>query len=174
MRYIHFILALFVFLGCSARDMKPYSQTKPPLDLFDYFEGSTKGWGIVQNRSGGLTRQFVVTIQGTFDKQGNLVMAEDFVWSDGELSSRTWTISRSGDHAYSGTAADISGTASGSVSGSVLNWRYHMNIEAGGRSWKIFFDDWMFLQENGVLINKTRMSKFGLHVGDVTIVFQKT
>lgn len=169
------IIVFFITIlisGCSKSDMIKYQQNIPQLSLFDYFEGSTTGWGIVQDRKGDLTRQFVVQIKGSIS--GNtLVLDEDFDWSDGEESRRIWTITREGDHSFSGTADDVVGTATGSVYGNVLNWKYHLNIEVDGSTWKVYLDDWMYLQPDGVLINKTRMSKFGIHLGDVTITFRK-
>lgn len=46
-------------------------------------------------------------------------------------------------------------------------------VESDGSTWNIDFDDWMFLQADSVLINKTTMSKFGINVGEVIIVFRK-
>lgn len=38
---------------------------------------------------------------------------------------------------------------------------------------RVRFDDWMFLQPGGVLLNRPRMSKFGIELGQVIIAFQK-
>jgi hypothetical protein len=67
----------------------------------------------------------------------------------------------------------VIGTAQGESSGNALNWRYQLNIETEGSTWKVFFDDWMFLQPNQILINRASMSKFGIHLGDITISFSK-
>jgi hypothetical protein len=37
----------------------------------------------------------------------------------------------------------------------------------------VSFDDWMYLQADGVLLNRAKMSKFGFTLGEVTIAFQK-
>ncbi len=173
MKAFAMLISILVTAGCSAINVAQYSENKPRLDLFQYFEGETKGWGIVQDRSGRLTRQFVVEIRGTIDAGGRLVLEEHFNWSDGEKSSRTWTIEKSDDHTFAGTAGDVVGTAEGKAYGNALNWRYKLLLEVDGSSWKVNFDDWMFLQPDNVLINRAAMSKFGLHVGDVTIVFKK-
>jgi len=34
-------------------------------------------------------------------------------------------------------------------------------------------DDWMYLMNDRVMLNKARMSKFGIHLGDVTLSFYK-
>ncbi|MBT8361143.1 MAG: DUF3833 domain-containing protein [Desulfobacterales bacterium] len=167
------IITLFLLTSCSGVDVSQYANNTPLLDLHDYFKGQTKGWGIVQDRKGNVTRQFVVDILGTTDDAGNLVLEEDFVWSDGEISRRVWTIARTNQHTYEGQAADVVGQAGGLAFGNALNWSYDLQLEIDGSQWIIHFDDWMFLQPDGVLLNRAEMSKFGIRVGDVTISFSK-
>jgi hypothetical protein len=35
------------------------------------------------------------------------------------------------------------------------------------------FDDWMYLVDERVMLNKAVMSKFGIHLGEVTLSFHK-
>lgn len=168
-----FLFAALTTTGCSKVDLRQYQDNEPRFSLFEYFHGETTGWGMVQDRQGNLLRRFVVDITGTIDAEQRLTLEEHFHWDDGEISSRTWTIAKTGEHTFTGTAADVHGNAMGAAYGNVLNWRYFLDIEVSGRTWKIHLDDWMFLQEDDVLINKTRMSKFGFALGDITIVFRK-
>lgn len=48
-----------------------------------------------------------------------------------------------------------------------------LNLQVDDTTWKITFDDWMFLVSEDLLLNKAIMTKFGFKVGEVTIVFQK-
>lgn len=173
MKQIVVFAMLTLLSSCSAVDIKEYNSNNPKLHLFDYFTGETKGYGIVQDRKGTLTRQFTVDITGTILMNGGLKLYEKFDWSDGEKSTRTWIISKNGDHLYSGSAEDVAGLADGVAYGNVLNWQYQLNLKVDDDIWKIKFDDWMFLVTDQVLINKAKMSKFGMMVGEVTIVFQK-
>jgi Protein of unknown function (DUF3833) len=173
MRSLYIVILMFVLSGCSGVDVRQFEKNIPKLDLYQYFLGATTGWGIVLDRGGRLTRQFVVTIDGQVDSGGSLILVEDFDWSDGERSQRIWRISKEGDHSFKGSAGDVVGTAQGISYGNVLNWEYVLAVESDGSTWNIDFDDWMFLQPNSVLINKTTMSKFGIHVGEVIIVFRK-
>ena len=166
-------LCVSIITGCSSKDVSQYIDNSPKFDLYSYFSGETKGYGIVQDRKGNLTRQFVVDIVGTVNTNNELVLDEKFVWNDGEKTQRIWTISREDVHKYSGSASDVVGNATGISYGNVLNWNYVLNLEVDDSVWKIRFDDWMFLQPDGVLLNKASMTKFGLHVGEVTIVFNK-
>jgi hypothetical protein len=36
------------------------------------------------------------------------------------------------------------------------------------------FDDWMYLMDDRVMLNKAVMSKFGLRLGEVTLTFVKS
>ncbi|MGB3212897.1 MAG: DUF3833 domain-containing protein [Desulforhopalus sp.] len=174
MRLLLTALLLVLFSGCSTVDMRQYSTNEPTLDLFAFFQGETKGWGIVQDRKGTLTRQFTVDIRGTVNSSADrLTLEEDFNWSDGEKSKRTWVLSRINAHNLTGTAEDVINEATGTLYGNVLNWQYKLNLKVDDTTWKITFDDWMFLVREDLLLNRAIMSKFGLKVGEVTIVFQK-
>ena len=83
-----------------------------------------------------------------------------------------WSIEKIAPASYEGTADDVIGSAKGIVSGNTLNWKYDMRLKVGSKV-KVHFDDWMFLQPNGVLINKATVSKLGLDIGRVTIAFTK-
>lgn len=168
------VLALLLFTtGCGAADISRYRDMAPQLDVIEYFSGTTRGWGIVQDRGGTVTRQFVVDICGWVNTDGNLVLEEDFSWNDGKRSRRVWTITRNEDQSLHGVAEDVVGQAIGAEAGNALNWRYRLALDIDGTTWVVSFDDWMFLQPNGVLLNKARMSKFGIRVGEVTIAFHK-
>lgn len=173
MKHIFTLIVLMLLTSCSAVDMKQYNSNTPKLDLFNYFTGKTQGWGIVQDRKGTLTRQFTVDITGTITSDGKLHLHEDFDWSDGEQSTRTWIIDRSDNHTYNGVAEDVLKSADGELYGNVLNWKYQLNLKVDDANWKITFDDWMFLVSDEILLNKATMTKFGFKVGEVTIVFQK-
>lgn len=160
--------------GCSSVSVQHYADNTPRFDLFEFFSGSVRGWGIVQDRSGKLLRQFVVDIDGQIDTQGRLVLTENFVWNDGELSRRIWTINHNESFTYRGRAEDVIGVAKGSAAGNALNWAYDLDLKIDGSSWKVAFDDWMFLQPDNVLINRATMKKFGFRLGDITIAFIKS
>lgn len=166
------MLAAALLAGCSSMKPEDYAGTQPRLVLEDYFLGKVRAWGIFQDRGGKLRRQFTVDIDGRLE-QGELVLTEDFVYADGERSQRVWRIRRIDEHRYEGRAADVEGVAVGVAYGQALNWRYDLNLKVGEDTYKVHFDDWMFLHEDGVLVNRAAMSKFGIHLGDVTLFFQR-
>lgn len=167
------LIMLAIFLGgCSAMQPKDFEGRQPALDLFDYFLGETRAWGIFQDRSGNLQRQFTVDIKGEVDGD-ELTLTEDFVYADGETQQRIWRIRRVDGHRYEGRADDVVGTATGLAYGNALNWQYTLRLPYRGSEINVKFDDWMFLQTGGVLVNRATVSKFGFRVGEVTLFFIK-
>lgn len=158
--------------ACSGMDPKDFAGQEPKLVLEDYFQGETRAWGIFEDRLGNLRRQFMVDIDGRWDGR-TLVLDERFLYSDGETERRVWTIAKQPDGSYVGTADDVIGEARGTTGGNVLNWRYEMNLKVGDGTWRVGFDDWMFLQPDDVLINRAYVSRWGIEIGSVTIVFNK-
>tara|TARA_Y100001936_G_C16024171_1_gene641400 strand:- start:563 stop:1093 length:531 start_codon:yes stop_codon:yes gene_type:complete len=166
------IPVLLFFNGCSTMDIEKLSKTEPQFDLFKYFSGNTKAWGIFQGRGGELKRQFTVDINGKIEGD-EITLVEDFVYADGENSQRIWKIKKLPNNEYIGTAADVVGKAYGKSIGSAFNWKYTMVLPYKNSTVEVDFNDWMFLQPDNILINKAEVRKFGLTMGEVTITFVK-
>jgi hypothetical protein len=166
------VLASLLLAACSSVDPAVYRDQTPKLDLFGYFDGTVDAWGHFADRSGEVVKRFKVAIRGRLVND-QLVLDEDFRYSDGTTSRRVWTITRSGDGRYRGTAADVVGEAQGEVSGNALHWTYVLALEVDGRTWHLDVDDWMYLHDDGVLLNKSVMRKFGVRVGEVILAFRR-
>jgi hypothetical protein len=165
-------VTLLVITGCSAMKIDDFAETGPEFVPEEYFLGRTKAWGFFQDRFGTVRREFVVDIHGYMDGDV-LVLDEDFVYADGEIDKRVWRIDHLGDGRYEGRADDIIGTATGERRGKAMRWGYDFDLAVGERTWRVTFDDWMLLQDENVMINRTTVSKWGFTLGEVYIFFQK-
>lgn len=168
------LVAVLLSAGCSAVDPQAYRQQQPALDLPHYFTGTLEGHGMVLDRGGRVQRRFVVLIQATWDG-GVGTLDEDFTWSDGTKQRRVWTLRRAAADGsrWSGSAADVVGDAHGVVAGNALNWRYTLDLATERGRYRIDFDDWMFLVDERVLLNRAVMSFYGVRVGEVLVSFRK-
>ena len=101
------------------------------------------------------------------------VLDERFTYSDGTQQTRVWKLKSLGDGIYEGTADDVVGRALGQARGNALNWRYTLKLPVDGTVYEVQFDDWMFLMDERVMLNKARMSKFGIYLGEVTLAFYR-
>lgn len=158
--------------ACRSSSMEHYADTKPKLDIKEYFNGPIKAHGIVQDWRGRVTRQFDVQMKGTWNGDVG-TLEEDFQYYDGETQKRTWHIKKTADNRYVGTAGDIIGEAKGRQNGHAINWDYVMDLPVDDTTYHIRFDDWMWLMNDGVLINRSYLKKFGFTVAELTIVMQK-
>ena len=169
-----FIILFTIFLTGCAKDMKPtdFKDQKPRLVIEKYLSGNVKAWGVLQNRSGKVTRQFKADLNGKWD--GNtLILDEIFNWNDGEKQTRKWTIKKIDEHNYEGTASDVVGKAIGYSYGPAFKFEYVLLVPIKGKNIKITFDDWIFMQDERVAINRATMTKFGIKVAELTVMFVK-
>tara|TARA_Y100001970_G_scaffold284921_1_gene403342 strand:+ start:1863 stop:2417 length:555 start_codon:yes stop_codon:yes gene_type:complete len=156
------------------KNMKPedFKDQKPKLIIENYLSGKVKAWGILQNRSGKVTRQFSAILDGKWNGK-KLILDEKFDWSDGEIQTRQWQITKIDEHNYEGTAGDVVGKAKGYSYGPAFKFEYVLLVPVKGKKIKITFDDWIFMQNDKVAINRAKMSKFGIKVAELTVIFVK-
>ena len=156
------IVSLLFITSCSGKQsMKPedFKDKQPRLIIEDFMSGNVKAWGILQNRSGKVTRQFSADLNGKWDGK-QLILDEKFNWSDGEVQTRQWKINKIDNHNYEGTAEDVVGIAKGYSYGPAFKFEYVLLVPVKGKEIKITFDDWIFMQDEKVEINRAKINKF--------------
>jgi len=168
-----FCAAAALLVGCaSAPTPADYAAETPVLDLKTYFNGPMVAHGIFTDRSGKVVRRFKVQMTGTWNgNQG--VLDERFTYTDGKTERRVWKLTDEGNGRWSGRADDVVGVAEGRSAGNALNWRYTLSLPVDGKVYEVQFDDWMYLMDDKVMLNKAVMSKFGIYLGEVTLSFYK-
>jgi hypothetical protein len=167
------MVALALLLGgCANVNIDDYRGERPELDLSRYFDGTLDAWGMFQDRSGQVVKRFHVVIEASW--QGSVgTLDERFTYSDGSTQRRVWTITRLDGGRYRGSAEDVVGEAEGVARGNALRWRYVLALPVEGKVYHVDFDDWMFLFDDRVMLNRSVMSKFGIRLGEVTLTFVK-
>ena len=166
------VLGVALLAGCAGPQITDYAAEQPTLDMRQYFNGTLDAYGVFTDRSGKVVKRFTVVMvckwvgtTGTLD--------EDFSYSDGTKGRRVWTLVRTTDGKYTGTAADVIGTALGEEKGNAFRWGYTLDLPVDGKNIEVQFDDWMYLMNDKVMLNKAVMSKFGFKLGEVTLSFVK-
>lgn len=165
-------VALLFCMGCASVDPKQYAKELPTLDLCQYFNGPLEASGMFQNRKGEVVKRFHVKMVGSWSNHvGRL--EEDFTYSDGTTQRRVWMITKLDDNTYTGTADDVIGIAQGVAYGNALNWHYTLELPVDKKIYHVQFDDWMFLMDDKIMLNRAVMSKWGFTIGEVTLSFTK-
>jgi len=166
--------------GCASPTLADYEGQQPQLDLRRYFSGTVDAHGIFTDRSGKVVKRFSVVMNCSWSGAAGHevgVLDEDFSYSDGTTQKRIWTLRRQpgkdGQGRYVGTAADVMGEATGEERGNAFYWGYYLELPLDGRLVVMRFDDWMYLMNERVMLNRATMSKWGVTLGEVTLAFMK-
>lgn len=165
-------ILLLLLTSCSA-DISDYQKTTPTFDIKEYFSGKFIAWGMVQDYTNKVTRRFCVELNGTWhNNQGKL--EEVFYFHDGEVSYRTWMLTKLPDDEYTGVADDVVGVAKGKQTGYAFRWQYQLQVPIDGDTHTFNMDDWMYQLDDYRVMNKTSMSMLGVDVAQITLFFDKT
>lgn len=169
------MLILLLSTSCSqSPNSKIYLNESPRFDLFTFFNGKTKAWGIVQNFSGDVVQRFTVSIDGTLHNDNHIELNEWFTYQQGGgLASRTWQIHGLEGGKIQGSAGDITGMANGTIFGNAFQFVYEMDLPVDGTTYRVKFDDWMWMLDERTLINRSYIKKWGVTVAEVTLFMQK-
>ena len=163
---------LATLAGCGTQQISDYANERPVLDLRRYFNGTLDAYGVFTDRSGKVVKRFTVVMNCTWQGD-NGVLDEDFLYSDGTKQKRIWRLTRLADGSYTGRADDVVGIAVGESRGNAFRWAYTLSLPVDNKVYEVQFDDWMYLVDEKVMLNKATMSKFGIRLGEVTLSFTK-
>lgn len=157
--------------SCSATHIDDYQHQSPALDLHSFFNGPLRAHGVLKDRSGKVTRQFNATINAYW-RNGIGTLEERFVFDDGEVQFRNWTLTPNGD-TYKATAGDVIGTGIAKIKGNAMHLDYVLEIIYKGSPLQLQVEDWMWQVDNKVLLNESTLRKWGFKVGSIQLVIVK-
>ena len=172
MRQILLFSLLCLLTACAQVDVEDYAQAQPRLVPEEFFDGQLRASGVVKSRSGKVIRRFTADIKAYWvDGVGTL--EEDFVFDDGEVDRRVWTLTPEAPGRYRGTAGDVVGEGDLRVAGNSMFLDYVLRVPWRDGSIDLRIDDRMYLIDEHTLINESSMRKFGLEVGQLLLVIQR-
>ena len=166
-------LTTILLTGCAAMKIEDFNNTKPEFVPQEYFNGKLRAYGIVKDRSGKIIRSFKGEMIGSWDKNGIGTLDEYFVYNDGEEMKRVWTLKPTGQKKFIATANDIVGESSMIANGNTVMIDYVMRTPYKDSTIDLSVQDWLHLQDDGVIINHSKLKKFGFVVGEIVITIIK-
>ena len=169
---IIFTLTIFI-TGCTGMKIEDFNNKTPEFIPQEYFNGNLRAYGLVKDRSGNIIRTFKGTMKGSWDENGIGTLDEYFVYDDGEEMIRTWTLKPTSDKEFIATADDIVGPSKMIARGNTVMLDYVMRVPYKDSTIDLSVRDWLHLQDDGVIINHSKMKKFGFVVGELVITIIK-
>jgi Protein of unknown function (DUF3833) len=165
--------AALLLSACATAQVEDYAAKTPTLDLRQFLNGHVDAWGTFIDNSGKAEPTFYVSMNGKW-KNNVGTIHEHFDYSDGRTQDRVWTMTFSDDHNLTGTATDVVGTAVGSQYGNAANLHYILPVTTqDGDTYEMSMDDWIYMMNKHVAINRNVMSKYGFKVGELILTFHK-
>ena len=173
------LLALSVVLlirpGFGFRSQKPedYADTGPVIDIREQLAGNLVSEGVIYGPFGRVSSRFIADMSGDW-KDGTGTLSEAFRYASGSTQDRKWYLEMGQNGAFTATADDIIGVAKGQQSGAAVRMTYRIRLaeSAGGHVLDVI--DWMYLMENGSIMNRSEMRKLGVKVGELVATIRPT
>jgi hypothetical protein len=159
---------LIILSGCGAAKFKDVVIKEPALNIKRFFDGNLTASGVLKNRSGQVIRTFTASIKAYWE-EGVGTLEEDFIFNDGEKQRRVWVLKSQNDGSYIATAGDVSGEGKAVIVGNQMNFDYVLQVSYKGSIVEVRVDDRMYLVNDGLLLNESRMTKFGFTVGYILL-----
>ncbi len=160
------VIAQRLFFDFMSQRPADYAATRPIFDVRRILNGPLLASGVIYGPTGRVATRFVARMQGTWDAEGG-TLAEDFNYDSGRTQRRAWRITPGPEGRFTATAPDVIGTGEGQASGAtvLLSYRLRLPEDAGG--WTVDVTDWLYLGEDGVIVNRSQFRKFGILVGEL-------
>jgi len=152
--------------GFTAQSPEDYAATFPRFDLREQLSGPILCEGVIYGPTGRVTSRFVADMEASW--QGNVgTLAEEFRYDSGATQSRRWVLTLGNDGSIRAEAPDVVGTGKGWQAGAAVRLKYRIRLpeDAGGHVLDAV--DWMYLTENGTIINRSQFRKFGIKVAEL-------
>ncbi len=153
-------------LGFAGQRPADYAETGPAFDLRRHLAGPLRSEGVIFGPTGRVAGRFLARMEGKWSGPGG-TLTEDFRYASGSTQRREWRLKMLTDNSFTATADDVIGTARGELSGATLRMTYRLRLapDAGGHVLDV--TDWLYLMEDGTIMNRSQMRKFGFKVAEL-------
>ena len=166
-------LAVSRFAGFRAQRPSDYAGSGPRFDPRIHLSGPILCEGVIYGPGGRVSSRFVADMEGCWNDASG-VLTERFRYDSGTVQNREWRLSLGPDGAVRAEAEDVIGAGTGRADGPAMELRYRIRLpeSAGGHVLDVV--DWMYLMDNGTIINRSQFRKFGIKVAELVATMRRT
>ena len=160
------------WVSFAAQRPTDYAQGATQLDIRQHLDGPMLCEGVIHGPTGRVTSRFVATMRGRWEGNAG-TLDETFRYSSGEVQHRQWRLSLGNDGRVRAEADDLIRPGEGCQQGDALRLRYRIRLPAHAGGWALDVTDWMYLCDNGTIMNRSQFRKFGLPVAELVATMRK-
>ncbi len=138
----------------------------PAFDIRTHLNGPIACEGVIYGPTGRVTSRFVADFDARWTGDTG-TMQEVFRYDSGNVQHREWRLTLGDQGRIRADADDLVGAGRGQQHGSAVQLKYRIRLteEAGGHV--LDCTDWMYLMDNGTIINRSQFRKFGVRVAEL-------
>lgn len=160
------------WLGFMGQKPGDYAKGAPAMDIRRDLNGPILCEGVLYGPLGRVSSRFVARMHGRWD--GNRgILDEHFRYDSGTVQDRQWRLTLGNDGAIRAEADDLAGAGSGRQEGSAVQLCYTIRLPKRAGGWTLDVTDWMYLCENGTVMNRSQFRKFGIKVAELVATMRR-
>ena len=144
----------------------------PAFDMRTHLNGPILCEGVIYGPLGRVSSRFVADMQGTWDGDTG-TLRETFRYDTGIVQERCWTLRVDDAGRIRADAPDLVGTGTGTQHGPAVQMKYRIKLDASAGGHELNVIDWMYLMENGTIMNRSQFRKFGIPVAELIATMRK-
>lgn len=160
------------FIGFRTQTPTDFVGKGPQFDLRKHLTGPILCEGVIYGPTGRVTSRFVADMEATWNGNHG-VMTEQFHYDSGAVQNREWTLVLGNDGSIKATAPDVVGEGRGQAEGPAVQMEYRIRMDASAGGHVLDVTDWMYLSENGTIMNRSQFRKFGFKVAELVATMRK-
>jgi hypothetical protein len=154
---------LLGFPGQQPRDMDGLT---PALDIRTHMNGPMVCEGLIYGPMGRLSARFTAEFLGEWDGDSGRI-SERFRYDSGTVQDREWQLDFTAPGILTARAADLVGEGRGVQAGPALQLLYRIRMPQGAGGHVLDVTDWLYLMDNGTIMNRSQFAKFGAKVAEL-------
>ena len=160
------LIAKMRLAGFQTQKPADFAGQGPSFDPRTHLNGPILCEGVIYGPLGRVSSRFVAQMEGVWE--GNRgVLNEVFHYSNGDRQVRQWRLTYANDGTLKAEADDLVGTGKGFVAGPIVQMLYNIRLPAASGGHVLKVNDWMYLAENGTIMNRSQFTKFGITVAEL-------
>ena len=158
--------------GFIAQRPVDYAAGGPAFDIRHALAGPILCEGMIYGPMGRVTSRFVARMDGTWQGATG-TMAEHFTYDSGLTQDREWRLTLNPDGTIVAEADDLVGPGRGVQKGNAVQLEYRIRLPASAGGHVLDVTDWMYLLDNGTIMNRSQFRKFGIKVAELVATMRK-
>ncbi len=143
-----------------------YANAEPAFDIRERLNGPLLCDGVIYGPLGRVTSRFTAEFDASWTGDHGR-MRETFHYDSGVTQEREWRLALDAEGNITADADDLEGPGKGRQEGAGVRLAYRIKLPESAGGYVLDVVDWMYLLDNGTIMNRSQFRKFGICVAEL-------